>query len=76
MEVMFRRTELYFSKEQKSNSFIRPKYNFLSVENDINIEKNKLFKEKRNEEERIKDIKEFYFRKKLYNVKLKLRINF
>ena len=66
----FRRTGLDFSKEQKSSySFIRPKYeyNFLSVEKDINIEKNKLIKEKRNEEERIKAMKEFAFRKSFYN---------
>ena len=60
---------IYFSKKQKSYSFIKPKYeyNFLNVEKDINIEKNKLIKEKRNEEERIKDIKEFAFRKSFYN---------
>ena len=67
---------MYFSKEQKSNSFIRPKYNFLSVEKDINIKKNKLIKEKRNEEERIKDIKEFAFRKNYIMLNKKLRIKF
>ena len=61
-----RRTGLYFNKEQKSNSFIRPKYEyiFFSVEKDSNIEKNKLIKEKRNKQETIKDMKEFAFRKK------------
>ena len=66
----FRRTGLNFNKEQKSSySFVRPKYeyDYLTVEKDINIEKNKFMKEKRNEEERIKAMKEFAFKKSIYN---------
>ena len=41
--------------------------NIIFFVKDINIEKKKLKKEKWNEEERIKDIKEFDFRKSFYN---------
>ena len=37
---------------------------FLVLKKILILKKNKLIKEKRNEEERIKDIKEFNFRKK------------
>jgi len=66
----FRRTGLDFNKENKSSySFIRPKYeyDYLSVEKNINNEKNKFIQEKRNEEERIKAMKEFAFKKSFYN---------
>ena len=66
----FKRTGLDFNKESKSSySFIRPKYeyDYLTVEKNINIEKNKFMREKRNEEERIKAMKEFAFKKSFYN---------
>ena len=66
----FRRTGLDFNKENKSSySFIRPKYeyDYLSIEKNINTEKNKFMREKRNEEERIKAMKEFAFKKSFYN---------
>ena len=66
----FKRTGLDFNKESKSSySFVRPKYeyDYLNVEKNINIEKNKFMREKRNEEERIKAMKEFAFKKSFYN---------
>jgi hypothetical protein len=66
----FKRTGLDFNKESKSSySFIRHKYeyDYLTVEKNINIEKNKFMREKRNEEERIKAMKEYAFKKSFYN---------